>query len=458
MAEAVEVAFLLVEQVIKLLDELGKPQHSVVDDVRKAKTWLGRMEAYLKQSEAEMDESNEGLQARLKQIQDVAFSIEDALDEYLLHVPNHSHTYKISRLAHRVGHAVPDWRASSKLASRIAGVEKQIDFVRKLDGIHRPEEGSSSTTSQGNGELAPSHPEEDETVGFEEAEEQLSKQFMERNSRRLAISIVGPGGSGKTTLVKNVYKSKQVRGFFHCHAWIDVSRPFVAIKLLLNILRKMDPESNMQEPILQEDTNDLKERLRLALSNKRFVIVLDNIGSKQNLESIASALPNGLSGSKIITTSRNSDVVSSFVSSEYTHDLSLGIPWKNAWYLFCKKAFQNREGYCPEALEEWAQKILKRCEGLPLAISAVGTALANKPQTILEWKNFHDSLGSDVPKIISRSWELSYKDLSSNLKSCFLYFGMFPEDRSISRERLIRLWVAEGFVKPHRTKRIELLA
>lgn len=35
---------------------------------------------------------------------------------------------------------------------------------------------------------------------------------------------------------------------------------------------------------------------------------------------------------------------------------------------------------------------------------------------------------------------------------------MFPEDYSISRERLIRLWVAEGFVKPHRTKRIELVA
>lgn len=108
MAEAVEVAFLLVEQVIKLLDELGKPQHRVVDDVRKAKTWLGRMEAYLKKSEAEMDESNEGLQARLKQIRDVAFSIEDALDKYLHHVPNHSHTYMISRLAHRVGHVVPD--------------------------------------------------------------------------------------------------------------------------------------------------------------------------------------------------------------------------------------------------------------------------------------------------------------------------------------------------------------
>ncbi|KAG8365471.1 hypothetical protein BUALT_Bualt18G0108200 [Buddleja alternifolia] len=41
----------------------------------------------------------------------------------------------------------------------------------------------------------------------------------------------------------------------------------------------------------------------------------------------------------------------------------------------------------------------------------------------------------------------SYMDLSTDLKSCLLYFSIFPEDYSVERGRLIRLWVAEGFVK-----------
>ncbi|OWM85910.1 hypothetical protein CDL15_Pgr012160 [Punica granatum] len=54
----------------------------------------------------------------------------------------------------------------------------------------------------------------------------------------------------------------------------------------------------------------------------------------------------------------------------------------------------------------------------------------------------------------------SYNDLRarSDLKSCFLYFGIFPEDYSIQQERLIRLWTAEGFVKKQRNKNLEEIA
>ncbi|KAL6283313.1 hypothetical protein ACE6H2_014242 [Prunus campanulata] len=46
------------------------------------------------------------------------------------------------------------------------------------------------------------------------------------------------------------------------------------------------------------------------------------------------------------------------------------------------------------------------------------------------------------------------------LQSCFLYFSLFPEDYSIKRERLIRLWVAEGFVRvtPRSGKTMEEVA
>nr|XP_010935354.1 putative disease resistance protein RGA4 [Elaeis guineensis] len=42
---------------------------------------------------------------------------------------------------------------------------------------------------------------------------------------------------------------------------------------------------------------------------------------------------------------------------------------------------------------------------------------------------------------------LSYEDLPSDLKQCFLYCSLFPEDYPMNRDELIRYWVAEGFVR-----------
>ncbi|CAJ2662738.1 unnamed protein product [Trifolium pratense] len=43
--------------------------------------------------------------------------------------------------------------------------------------------------------------------------------------------------------------------------------------------------------------------------------------------------------------------------------------------------------------------------------------------------------------------KLSFEDLPSRLKPCFLYLGIFPEDSEINVRRLLQLWVAEGFIQ-----------
>lgn len=103
---------------------------------------------------------------------------------------------------------------------------------------------------------------------------------------------------------------------------------------------------------------------------------------------------------------------------------------------------------------------MKKCEGLPLVVSAIAILLANKPQTPVEWKKLHESLGSEIRphfslSIISRVLQPSYIHLPSHLKICLSYFGIFPEDHSISRDRLIRLWSAEGFITPGKGQTME---
>ncbi|XP_027157546.1 putative disease resistance protein RGA3 [Coffea eugenioides] len=45
---------------------------------------------------------------------------------------------------------------------------------------------------------------------------------------------------------------------------------------------------------------------------------------------------------------------------------------------------------------------------------------------------------------------LSYNELSPEQKSCFSYCAVFPKDHEIVVEELIRLWIAQGYVRPRR--------
>ena len=97
--------------------------------------------------------------------------------------------------------------------------------------------------------------------------------------------------------------------------------------------------------------------------------------------------------------------------------------------------------------------MVAKCAGLPLAIIVLGGLLATK-ETINEWEMIHKHITSylirgDVLERQSRLAEvldLSYHNMPYQLKPCFLYLSQFPEDFEIPKNKLIQLWMAEGFV------------
>ncbi|KAF8776608.1 hypothetical protein HU200_003331 [Digitaria exilis] len=110
-----------------------------------------------------------------------------------------------------------------------------------------------------------------------------------------------------------------------------------------------------------------------------------------------------------------------------------------------------RVWWYPLHLQEVSNEILKKCGGLPLAIITISSLLATKARTKEEWEKIWKSIGvvlendtgmEEMNKILS----LSYNDLPYHLKTCLLYLSVFPEDYEIKRDRLIRRWIAEGFI------------
>ncbi|KAK4383493.1 putative late blight resistance proteinR1A-10 [Sesamum angolense] len=140
------------------------------------------------------------------------------------------------------------------------------------------------------------------------------------------------------------------------------------------------------------------------------------------------------------------------------HHLALLSP-ESSWDLLRETIFGQED--CPYALQEIGWNIAENCKGLPLAIVLTG-GLLSKDSKEEDWKR----IAQDVKSAIARNdgdqfmeiLSLSYYSLPHHLRSCFLYMGVFPEDYEIFVSQLIKLWVAEGFIKPLSHKSLEELA
>ncbi|XXG72440.1 hypothetical protein AAC387_Pa07g1535 [Persea americana] len=207
------------------------------------------------------------------------------------------------------------------------------------------------------------------------------------------------------------------------------------------------------------DYRRLVQMLINYLQDKRYVIVLDDVWNRQAWDDMSVAIPSNQFGSRVMLTTRNRELG---VEDEVFRLQPLDKT--DSWALFCRKAFWNIPNKsCPHKLKRVAEAIVGNCEGLPLAIVAVGGIMSLKERSELEWKKVEVSL----------SWEMSnnpdmdrmknillhsYYDLPYHLKKCFLYFTVFPGGRIIRQARLIGLWVAEGFVEARRDLTMEDIA
>ncbi|XP_022892651.1 putative late blight resistance protein homolog R1B-23 isoform X2 [Olea europaea var. sylvestris] len=127
----------------------------------------------------------------------------------------------------------------------------------------------------------------------------------------------------------------------------------------------------------------------------------------------------------------------------------VGMPGLGAecWELLQRKVFQTEP--CPPELQGIGQHIASRCHGLPMSVIMISSILANMQKKESSWGEIARHLNAhifDSTNNCVHILKLSYQHLSVHLKPCFLYFGVFEEDEKIPVQKLISLWVAEGFI------------
>ncbi|CAB4298514.1 unnamed protein product [Prunus armeniaca] len=243
---------------------------------------------------------------------------------------------------------------------------------------------------------------------------------------------------GKTALAQLVFNDEEVQKHFEPKMWTCVSNSF-QLDILVKKILKAD---NL-------DMDQLQNELRKKIDGKRYLLVLDDVWNENRNKwlSLKDLLMGGAEGSRILITTRSKNVANIADTAE-PYNLR-GLNEEQSWFLFKKMAF--KEGKEPESstIKAIGEEITRKCQGVPLAIRTVGRMLYSKHQET-EWlafkRNKLSTISQEEDDIIP-TLQLSYDVLPSHLKHCFAFCSLFPPDCEISVDILIRLWVAQGFVK-----------
>ncbi|KAL5555507.1 hypothetical protein UlMin_037743 [Ulmus minor] len=426
------------------------------DEVYKMKDELEAMKSFLKDAESGGTQS-EIEKMWVAQVKDIADEAEDIINEFTYWMNRQQSSNKFKRIVHVPKHLWVRHRIAKELQKINTRIREILERNQRY-GFPRSEGTTllSSGSSARNVAESSFFMKDDELVGMIDEKQKLLGWLQNALPQRTVVSVVGMGGSGKTTIAANIFKSEVVQQHFEYCAWVTVSQTYVIDDLLRMILKEFYKAAKKEIPSSLNNLSyrELVEILVHHLQSKRYLLIMDDVWEIVDLwRDVSAAIRDGNNGSRVMLTTRIEDIASfSFgVESHVLHVKPL--MESEAWDLFCKKAFSSRpEKHCPTELRGIAEYLVRRCKGLPLGIVALGSLMSTKLLDQSEWRKVYNSLNWELrnnPRldVVKSILLLSFNNLPYRLKNCFLYCCVFPEDYVMQHKRLIRLWMAEGFIE-----------
>ncbi|XP_077215819.1 putative disease resistance protein RGA3 [Tasmannia lanceolata] len=435
------------------------------EEIKNLASTLSKIQAVLQDAEEQQVTSNE-VKDWLRKLKDVAYDADDVVEEFAtdmlrLKLEGGNQFRKRKHQLYSffsVFKSIPYLSRDKTIVQKMKEIQERLDKIAKErhdfhlkegDGGRRRERKTLPQMSSvvDESKICSRVNDKEEIVKLLLNEFSSSSSSSSSSKDISVIPIVGIGGLGKTTLAQFIYNDKRVVDHFPVRGWVCVSEDFDLCRITKAIMASVTKNSCDLNEI-----DPLQVRLKEELSGKRFLLVLDDVwhDNPNDLQRLQSPFSFGAKGSRIIVTTRSATVAR--IMGTIT-DYNLGcLDEDDSWSLFRVESSDVSPN-----LVAIGKEIVKKCNGLPLAIEALGGLLRSNTDE-KKWRNILESdmweisqMRNDIIPIL----KFSYDHLPACLKQCFVYCSLFPKDYEFHKDTLIQLWIAEGFIQPEGRKRLE---
>ncbi|XP_044408850.1 disease resistance protein RGA2-like [Triticum aestivum] len=268
----------------------------------------------------------------------------------------------------------------------------------------------------------------------------------EGNTNIMVVAVVGVGGIGKTTLAQKVFNDEALNAEFEKTIWLSINKDFNKVELLKTIITQAGGVHGGDQALAV-----LQPILATTLKGKKLFLVLDDVWNHEAWDDVLKTpLANVVApGSRVLVTTRDETIARRMKAVTPHHHVDK-LDEEDAWSLLKKQLISTEiDDRDIDMLKDIGVQILAKCDGLPLAVKVMGGLLCQKDKKHHEWeKVLADSIWSisGLPEELNHAVYLSYEDLSSCAKQCFLHYSLLPKTASFVKSEIIAMWISEGFL------------
>ncbi|XP_042049628.1 putative late blight resistance protein homolog R1A-3 [Salvia splendens] len=221
----------------------------------------------------------------------------------------HNQSHIVDQIKTDGGKTSPDslYEALEKVIGDMDLIEKESMEIKQTLGVqHQLHTKSTPSPSL---KSFPTAKNQSSMVGADDLLLEMKDKLTSDRRDLQIIPIVGMGGSGKTTLSLNIYQDRLIEEHFDKCAWATISQEYSIQEIHIIHHLNLNVSQNL-------GVAALGEILYKHLCGIRYLIVLDDMWSIGAWDGIRRFLPDNKNGSRIVVTTRLSNLGSDLSSSK----------------------------------------------------------------------------------------------------------------------------------------------